>query len=95
MARKKQETSSPPDPADKPRRGRPPNRGVAATERLEVRVTPEQLALYKHMADESSMSLSAWSVCALDTATGQGPARAEIRRLKLELARVAATVAEL
>lgn len=77
------------------KRGRPPNGDVAATERLEVRVTPERMGLYQAAADKSGVSRSAWVLAALDAAAGKRPARLDLRTIKSELARVSAMVDEL
>ena len=82
-------------PEEKPRRGRPPLRGVAADKRLELRVTEEQLAMYRAEAESAGMSVSTWAAAELDAASGRGPARADVRKLKTELARVSAELARL
>lgn len=45
--------------------GRPPKRAVRASEKLQIRITPEQVARYKNA---SGGNLSAWAVNLLDLA---------------------------
>jgi hypothetical protein len=46
--------------APKPRRGRPPRADRAATERVEIRATPDERAAWEHRATEAKASLSEW-----------------------------------
>jgi uncharacterized protein (DUF1778 family) len=78
-----------------PKRGRPPRHGVAATERIEFRITPDQLAKYQAAAARAEMSLSTWATAELDAAVDRPPARSELRRIKAELQRIGNLVDDL
>ena len=72
------------------RRGRPPVAGVAATERMELRLTPERLAEYRGAADETGLTLSAWAVAVMDRAVGKAVTSPhEVTRIRDQLLKLA------
>lgn len=83
------------DKNDKPRRGRPPARGVTATERFEMRITPDLLDRITAASERAGKSRAVWATEALEQALKTKPITlAEARTIKGELERVSEVVGE-
>lgn len=61
--------------AKKPKLGRPPDGDHAATERVEVRLTPAQRKEWEQAAAKENSTLKAWLVAAAELALSRGSTR--------------------